>query len=212
MKKIPFDIKFRPEIESGKYSVQTRDGRKARIICWDRKDNTRQIVVLVENYKEQEIMHLFNLEGRILEHYTSDSDLVILTDEPELSEFEELLRQAVVETLSGETPDGSGGTISWAVALSDDDVKKLAPRLLDLARKELHDELYCKGYQEGFAAGEKEAFDKYKYIPVSVPTYFAPCYYGGPCTNPQHDCINCPRQSGDGINTATGTSTSKLEG
>lgn len=23
------------------------------------------------------------------------------------------------------------------------------------------------------------------------------CFHGGPCTNPYHDCINCPRQFSD---------------
>lgn len=26
-----------------------------------------------------------------------------------------------------------------------------------------------------------------------------PCFHGGPCTNPQHDCVNCPRQYCGGV-------------
>ena len=37
MAKIPFDIKYRPQIESGEYKVETRDGKPVRIICWDKK-------------------------------------------------------------------------------------------------------------------------------------------------------------------------------
>ena len=54
-----------------------------------------------------------------------------------LTEFESSLRQIIEETLSDEVPNGSGGTMSWAVALSDDDIKKLAPKVLALAKKEL---------------------------------------------------------------------------
>ncbi len=54
-----------------------------------------------------------------------------------LTEFEVSLRQIIEETLSDEVPNGSGGTMSWAVTLSDDDIKKLAPKLLALVKKEL---------------------------------------------------------------------------
>lgn len=54
-----------------------------------------------------------------------------------LTEFESSLRQIIEETLSDEVPNGSGGTMSWAVALSDDEIKKLAPKVLALAKKQL---------------------------------------------------------------------------
>ena len=53
------------------------------------------------------------------------------------TEFEMALRQIIEVTLSDEVPNGSGGTMSWAVALSDDDIKKLAPRVLAIAKNEL---------------------------------------------------------------------------
>lgn len=31
------------------------------------------------------------------------------------------------------------------------------------------------------------------------------CYHGGPCTNPYHDCINCPRQFSGGTISTDGT-------
>ena len=34
---IPFNIKYRPQIESGEYKVRTASGRPARIVCWDMK-------------------------------------------------------------------------------------------------------------------------------------------------------------------------------
>lgn len=35
MQRIEFDIKYRADIEAGRYKVETRDGRPARIVCWD---------------------------------------------------------------------------------------------------------------------------------------------------------------------------------
>jgi hypothetical protein len=43
-------------------------------------------------------------------------------------------------------------------------------------------------------------------IPISIETYCPPCYGSGPCTNPFHDCINCPHQSSD-LTWATNTLT-----
>lgn len=51
-------------------------------------------------------------------------------------------------------------------------------------------------YELGLRAGQVYA----------ATTYNPPCYCGGPCTNPMHDCINCPRQLTGRINTTTGTS------
>lgn len=38
MTRIPFDIKFRPQIESGEYMVETKDGRKVKIISFECTD------------------------------------------------------------------------------------------------------------------------------------------------------------------------------
>lgn len=34
---IPFNIEYRPQIESGEYKVLTASGKPARIVCWDMK-------------------------------------------------------------------------------------------------------------------------------------------------------------------------------
>ena len=47
-------------------------------------------------------------------------------------------------------------------------------------------------------------------VPFSQPDR-NDCYHGGPCTNPYHDCINCPRIfSGNGTTFSTdGTNLNK---
>lgn len=48
---------------------------------------------------------------------------------------------------------------------------------------------------------------------INIPTWTPPCYNGGPCTNPQMDCINCPRKTTGGMfSTSSGTSTATLHG
>lgn len=84
MKKIPFDIKYRPQIESGEYKVVTYFNRPARIICWDANEGSAPLVVLLEGVAEHytEIGSKFGaLDNRL--------DLFILIpDESETTEFD----------------------------------------------------------------------------------------------------------------------------
>ena len=92
--KIPFDIKLRPQIESGEYKVETRLGNPARIICWDAKVESfpsgkdKRIVSLILD-PETGIEHLTHhfTNGKVWEE-ESKSDLFIVTPEPELTDFE----------------------------------------------------------------------------------------------------------------------------
>ena len=98
MAKIPFDIKFRSQIECGEYSVVTGDDKPVRIICWDRHyDNQHPIVALAYDAKKDiEIYINASVLGEAHSQLKGDN-LFIVTPEPELSEFEErifkLLRQ-----------------------------------------------------------------------------------------------------------------------
>lgn len=153
-----------------------------------------------------------------MEAEIKDGKIVVREKKPELTEFEEGVRQVIVSALSGETPNGSGGTMSWAVALSDDDVRRLAPRLLKLAKKELlgqwnenmKDE-YARGKRDGLTIGYNKAMKEYnESVAYHYPTYGPPCHYGGICTNPLKDCINCPGTTG-GINISTTSGTCKKD-
>ena len=92
MAKIPFSIKFRPQIESGEYKVVTSDGFPARIICWDSPiDKDRPIICIVfDNQIEQ-----YRVDGRFDYHETTNYDLFLITKEPELSAFEKALKECV---------------------------------------------------------------------------------------------------------------------
>lgn len=195
--KIPFDIKYRPQIESGEYKVVTRDGHSVRIICWDRKSagDGQPIVALIENgHYENSIWVGENgvYKGTMGHEY----DLFIITPESELTEFEEKVKQLI-----GHYPVATNenkGSILY-------EVQKAAAELLELAKKEI-----CMGctvgldqYWKGREDGRKEAEKSYTF---HYPTYEPPCHHGGICTNPFKDCINCPRTGGDiGISTTSGT-------
>lgn len=70
-------------------------------------------------------------------------------------------------------------------------------------------------YQKGYYKGRIEALEEYNKS-VAFRYYDARplCWEpGGTCTNPQMDCVNCPRKTTGGVfNTSSGTSTATLHG
>ena len=74
----PFDIQ---KAREGK-PVCTRDGRKARIICFDRKDNT-PIVALIECVNHTEILQCVHNDGKCFHYDTSNNDLMMLPEKKE---------------------------------------------------------------------------------------------------------------------------------
>ena len=57
---------------------------------------------------------------------------------------------------------------------------------------------------------EKDNESRYvpSYPPIIVSRPNPPCYApDGICTNPQHDCVNCPRTGGNGYTWTTNTKT-----
>lgn len=87
--KIPFDIKYRPQIESGEYTLETRDGNRARIICWDREDAENQPLVALVKKRYCEVVIYTKINGEYLGTYGHGYDLFIVTPEEELTDFEQ---------------------------------------------------------------------------------------------------------------------------
>lgn len=146
MSKIQFDIKYRSQIESGEYKVETRDGRKARIIHWD-LNCTSPIVAVMDAHIDLpgEIVDVFSVSGRAFDDIESPSDLFIVTPGPELSEFEDRLR-IICENAVKEAYLSPCYT-------SEDFAKKHAAELFELAKKELCEsgevmDWYAKGREE----------------------------------------------------------------
>ena len=85
--RINFDIKYRPEIESGKHQVITRDGTRVRIVCWDAFAG-RPILAIVDGDAE---VHQYYADGRYATPMVpgeSAYDLFILTDAPKYTEYQ----------------------------------------------------------------------------------------------------------------------------
>jgi len=85
MKKIPFDIKFRPEIEAGKYKVVTEYGEPVRIICWDSKYHTDlPVIALVNDGDGEDMIHL-SKDGKTVfdDEKPIKNNLILVSDELE---------------------------------------------------------------------------------------------------------------------------------
>ena len=126
--RIPFDIKYRPQIESREYKVETRDGKPTRIVCWD-MDSYNPIVALVANYPNydgslSEHIFSYSMDGHYSATRSSDEDLFIVTPEPEMTAFE----KKVYAYCDGKT-------------VGEELIKRIAKELLDYARKELEPEV-----------------------------------------------------------------------
>lgn len=68
----PFNI----ELAKAGHPVCTRDGKNARIICFDRKDPNYPILTLIENGQIEEIRG-YTSEGKYCTHSMSDIDLMM---------------------------------------------------------------------------------------------------------------------------------------
>lgn len=130
MAKIPFDIKYRPQIEAGEYKVETRSGNTARVVCWDRVGI--QLVVLIG--KDEDVL-TYNLDGTTGQQMQLPSDLFIVTPEEELTEFEKKLWEVLKS-------EGSPiGPIEKFTDADKDVFHSYAAKLLAIARKELEPEI-----------------------------------------------------------------------
>lgn len=132
MAKIPFNIKYRPQIESGEYKVETRDGKKVRVLCYD-ANNITPVVALVTFNDGSEGARDYYFDGSMNFDRENVLDLFIVTPEEEMSDFEAGLFSAFSDGwqqyLCGEDVDVE----EWA--------KEHSPELLALARKELEPEV-----------------------------------------------------------------------
>ena len=127
--KIPFNVKYRPQIESGEYKVETKDHHFVRIICWNKNTGgLDRIVALVAGDSGQEKTLHYTEEGWCCATGNNrDKDLLIVTPEPEMSEMEISLLSWLSDDTCGEIPMERMKQV----------VKARAAELLALAEKEI---------------------------------------------------------------------------
>lgn len=77
--RVPFDVEMAKKITNGEIEgkIVTRDGKSARIVCWDRKGIYLPIVALVDNGKGEEAYESYMTDGRWSDEGISNSDLML---------------------------------------------------------------------------------------------------------------------------------------
>lgn len=144
MSKIPFNIKYRPQIESGEYRLETTFGEPARIVKWDCRGKYPLLVIIDDG--DTDDAAFFHLDGV---GCTEEERLWVVTDEPRLTEFEKAVQEASFLEIH---------------ASDEDAIKEQAKHLLAIARKELEKEYDGKAMlhvaDKSYQKGKKDALNE----------------------------------------------------
>ena len=162
MAKIPFDIKFRPQIESGEYKVETKAGCPVRIVCWDMACELPILgLVLLNDEKAEEMAVGFTNEGTNLLGEPLYDKLFIVTPEEKLTTLEDHLSTYLKNDFEYFL------TKKWDEKKWNETMRIQAAELLSLAKNQLQKEglvtmghlnIACEAeYQSGLAEGKAEA-------------------------------------------------------
>ena len=91
---IPFNIKYRAQIESGEYKVRTASGKPARIVCWDMNTALGDPILALITDGDREYSCTYREDGR----YVGNNENYLLLEDgrtPELrweDQVREILR------------------------------------------------------------------------------------------------------------------------
>ena len=150
MTKIPFNIMYRPQIESGKFKVVTADGRPVTIQRWDMKGNYPILACTMvkqcnwegDESWDEERPFAYDKDGHAAGTAPADKlELFLISEDPELTEFEENFLMIIKDC------NDSGLRKKYQEYF-----KEASTTLLNIARKQLM--LDCEDkYKEGRAAG-----------------------------------------------------------
>ena len=117
---IPFNIKYRPQIESGEYKVRTASGNPARVVCWDYKSQFEEpIYVLITSSDGYEYGCPYTEDGRYIGN--NENYLLIEDGRPDPGQrWTDKVREILKTTAS---------------------IEKVAAALYDAAKREYQDRL-----------------------------------------------------------------------
>lgn len=147
MAKIPFSIDYRPQIESGEYKVETRDGKHVRILCYDANNIVPIVALVTFNDGSEGACHYYSNGAMYCEE--TPLDLFIVTQEEELSPLEKELVD-ILKCLSGRPSEQT----------YEDYAKEQTAQLLSLAREQF--------IKDGYVIEKKAFHDAVKKVDPEV--------------------------------------------
>lgn len=79
MVRVPFDVEMAKKITNGEVNgnIVTRDGRNARVICWDKKSDSIYNIVALLDEKIMERILTYTINGSEADGKDSDNDLML---------------------------------------------------------------------------------------------------------------------------------------
>lgn len=97
MKKIAFNISYRPQIESGEYRVVTREDRPVEIKIWDLKGDFPIVGVYFDEKNNRDTAVQVTTDGKCSINPSDEycDDFFIITSKPEITEFRKELATMV---------------------------------------------------------------------------------------------------------------------
>lgn len=77
--KVPFEVEMAQKITNGEIDgrIVTRDGRNARVVCWDKKSDSIYNVVALIDEKIMERILTYTIKGYEVDEKDSDNDLML---------------------------------------------------------------------------------------------------------------------------------------
>lgn len=131
MTKIPFNIKYRTQIESGEYKVVTREDRPVEIKLWDLKGDFPVVGVYYDDKNNRDTAIQVTAEGKCSINPADDycDDFFIIPANSNLTEFENVLANIYEKFACMHDIFNREELESFA--------KCDAPELLDIARKQM---------------------------------------------------------------------------
>ena len=148
MAKIPFDIKYKHHILTGKAEVVTRSGLSVEILKWDvnRVDYPILGLVVKEN---AEVPTSWTLEGRAFKYGAiADSDLFIIIPDPEPTEFEKSVLHIMKETLERGNAGNYKADAEMLLNLAKKELRAEFDTELEKAYKTADEVVYKRGYED----------------------------------------------------------------
>lgn len=140
-----FNIKYRSEIESGVYKVETRDGRSARIVCWDKNGDELYPVIALVKTNQKEVVATYDSTGNC-STFDTQFDLFVTSDKEENPNVPTELVTAVEQIITGYQflPHDIDHMV-WREE-AESYYKKCAAKLYEIAYR-LVDEEFCKTHE-----------------------------------------------------------------
>ena len=80
-----FDIKYRPQIESGEYKVETEDGNPVVVMDWDWNHYGKHSIAVKVTCEEKNLGYLYSDNGDPVTLFAPD--LFLVTPEPEMIHY-----------------------------------------------------------------------------------------------------------------------------